>query len=46
MLVQRHVYFVSEVLHETKVRYPQVQKLMYAVVLTQRICATILSLIL
>jgi hypothetical protein len=36
LLVQRPMYFVSEVLSKTKVRYPQVQKLLYAVVLTQR----------
>jgi hypothetical protein len=36
LLVQRLVYFASEVLSETKVRYPQVQKLLYAVILTQR----------
>jgi hypothetical protein len=34
--VQRSVYFVSEVLSETKIRYPQVQKLLYAVILTRR----------
>jgi hypothetical protein len=34
--VQRPVYFVSEVLSETKIRYPQVQKLLYAVILTRR----------
>jgi hypothetical protein len=33
---QRPVYFISEVLSETKTRYPQVQKLLYAVILTQR----------
>jgi hypothetical protein len=32
--VQRPVYFISEVLSETKVRYPQIQKLLYAVILT------------
>jgi hypothetical protein len=32
--VQRPVYYMSEVLSETKARYPQVQKLLYAVVLT------------
>jgi ribonuclease HI len=30
--VQRPVYYISEVLSETKARYPQVQKLLYAVV--------------
>jgi ribonuclease HI len=34
--VQRPVYFVSEVLSETKICYPQVQKLLYAVILTRR----------
>jgi ribonuclease HI len=34
--VQRPVYFLSEVLSETKIRYPQVQKLLYAVILTRR----------
>jgi hypothetical protein len=33
--VQRPVYYVSEVLSETKARYPQVQKLLYAVVLAR-----------
>jgi ribonuclease HI len=36
LLVQRPVYFISEVLSETKVRYPQIQKLLYAVTLTRR----------
>jgi ribonuclease HI/transposase InsO family protein len=36
LLVQRPVYFISEVLFETKVRYPQIQKLLYAVILTRR----------
>jgi hypothetical protein len=35
LLVQRPVYFIREVLSETKVRYPQIQKLMYAIVLTR-----------
>jgi hypothetical protein len=34
--VQRPVYYISEVLSDTKMRYPQVQKLLYAVVLTRR----------
>jgi hypothetical protein len=36
LLVQRPVYYTSEVLSETKARYPQVQKLLYAVVLARR----------
>jgi hypothetical protein len=36
LLVQRPVYFISEVLSETKVRYPQIQKLLYTIVLTRR----------
>ena len=34
--VQRPVYFVSEVLSETKARYPQIQKLIYAIILARR----------
>jgi ribonuclease HI len=34
--VQRLVYYISEVLSDTKARYPQVQKLLYAVVLARR----------
>jgi hypothetical protein len=34
--VQRPVYFISEVLSETKARYPQIQKLLYAVILMRR----------
>jgi hypothetical protein len=34
--VQRPVYYVSEVLSETKARYPQIQKLLCAVVLARR----------
>ena len=34
--VQRPVYFISEVLSETKVRYPQIQKLIYAMILARR----------
>jgi hypothetical protein len=36
LLIQRPVYFISKVLFETKVRYPQIQKLLYAVILTRR----------
>jgi hypothetical protein len=36
LLVQRPVYFISEVLSEIKVCYPQIQKLLYAIVLTRR----------
>jgi hypothetical protein len=30
------VYYISEVLSETKARYPQIQKLLYALVLARR----------
>jgi hypothetical protein len=36
LLVQRPVYFISEVLSETKIHYPQIQKLLYTVILTRR----------
>ena len=36
LLVQRPVYFISEVLSETKARYPQIQKLLYAVIPKRR----------
>jgi hypothetical protein len=36
LVVQRPVYFISEVLSETKIRYLQVQKLLYIVILTRR----------
>jgi hypothetical protein len=35
LLVQRPVYFISEVLSESKIRYPQIQKLLYAVIVTR-----------
>ena len=34
--VQRPVYYISEVLSETKTRYPQIQKLLYTAVLARR----------
>jgi hypothetical protein len=34
--VQRPVYYISEVLSETKARYLQIQKLLYAVLLVRR----------
>jgi hypothetical protein len=34
--VQRPVYYISKVLSETKARYPQIQKLLYVVVLARR----------
>ncbi|XP_066310973.1 uncharacterized protein [Miscanthus floridulus] len=34
--VQRSVYFISEVLNEPKTCYPQVQKLLYAILITSR----------
>jgi hypothetical protein len=34
--VQRPVYYISEVLSETKEHYPQIQKLLYVVVLARR----------
>jgi hypothetical protein len=36
LLVQRPVYFINKVLSETKVRYPQIQKLLYEVILTRQ----------
>ena len=32
--MQRPVYFISEVLNEPKTRYPHVQKLLYAILIT------------
>jgi ribonuclease HI len=34
--IQSPVYFISEVLSETKIRNPQIQKLLYTVILTRR----------
>jgi len=34
--VQRPVYFISEVLSNSKTRYPQIQKLLYTVLVTKR----------
>jgi hypothetical protein len=34
--VQRPVYFISEVLSKSKVRYPTIQKLLYGILITSR----------
>jgi hypothetical protein len=34
--VQRLVYFISEVLSNTKMHYPQIQKLLYVILITRR----------
>ena len=34
--VKRHVYFISKVLSNSKTRYSQIQKLLYAVLITKR----------
>lgn len=35
-MVQQQMYYVSEVLSESKVHYTQVQKLLYAILITSR----------
>jgi hypothetical protein len=34
--VERPIYFISEVLSETRTCYPQIQKLLYAILIAQR----------
>jgi hypothetical protein len=34
--VQRPIYYISEVLLESKIQYPHVQKLLYALLITSR----------
>ena len=34
--IQRPVYFISEVLSKSKVQYPPIQKLLYAILITSR----------
>ena len=34
--VQRPMYFISEVLSDSKTRYPQIQKLLYAILIAKR----------
>jgi hypothetical protein len=34
--VQKPVYYVSEILHEAKVRYPETHKLLYAILIASR----------
>ena len=34
--VQRPVYFISEVLSESKVRYPYIQKILYGILITSK----------
>ena len=34
--IQHSVYFISEVLSNSKTHYPQIQKLLYAILITKR----------
>jgi len=34
--VQHPIYFISEVLSDSKTRYPQIQKLLYAILIAKR----------
>ena len=34
--VQRHMYFISKVFSDSKARYPQIQKLLYAILIAKR----------
>jgi hypothetical protein len=34
--IQRPVYYISEVLHDAKTRYPEVHKLLYAILIASR----------
>ena len=34
--VQRPMYFISKVLSDSKTRYPQIQKLLYAILIAKR----------
>ena len=34
--IQRPMYFISEVLSDSKTRYPKIQKLLYAVLIAKR----------
>jgi hypothetical protein len=34
--VQRHVYYINEVLSESEAKYPHVQKVLYAMLITSR----------
>ena len=34
--VQRPVYFISEVLSDSRTRYPQIKKLLYAILIAKR----------